>query len=273
MTSNVHTHSVWCDGLNTAREMAYAAVALGFTDLGFSSHSPSPFDPTCSGVLDQPGYRAEIAALRREYRGKLGILCGIEQDYYTPVNRADYDYIIGSVHYIALPRGVLFAADDNYNTIDISVRDFYHGDSIAMTRDFYALVAKNAQVNKPDIIGHFDLIAKFNSGNAIFDEQSKAYQDIALAAANEVIDVISQYGGIIEVNAGTMARGLRDVPYPAPFLLRHMADRNARVIITTDSHRASTLDAGFDRALEFVKDAGFKSMTVLKDGKFVDISI
>ena len=35
MRANYHTHTTWCDGRNTTREMAEAAVAKGFDVLGF----------------------------------------------------------------------------------------------------------------------------------------------------------------------------------------------------------------------------------------------
>ena len=36
--SNFHTHTVFCDGKSTAREMVEQAIKLGFTALGFSGH-------------------------------------------------------------------------------------------------------------------------------------------------------------------------------------------------------------------------------------------
>lgn len=39
--SNAHTHSTWCDGKDTLEDMAQAAIDLGFTDLGFTCHSPA----------------------------------------------------------------------------------------------------------------------------------------------------------------------------------------------------------------------------------------
>ena len=273
MISNVHTHTVFCDGLNTLREMAEQALAIGFSDLGFSSHAPTPFDTAFPGLLDEQAYRDEIAALKEEYSGRLGILCGVEQEYYCPVNREDYDYIIGSVHYIPAEDGSLFATDDKKAIVDIAARTHYHGDCLAMARDYYDLMVKNAQVYKPDIIGHFDLITKFNGGGDFFDESGKPYHDMALEALDAVIDAVNSYGGMIEVNTSVMVRELKDIPYPAPFLMRRMAERGVRTIITTDCHRASLLNAGFETALEMMRDAGFKSMAVLKDSRFADITI
>ena len=62
--SNAHTHSTWCDGKDSLEDMAQAAIDLGFTDLGFTCHSPASFDPSCPGVQDEMKYQAALRKLR-----------------------------------------------------------------------------------------------------------------------------------------------------------------------------------------------------------------
>ena len=38
MSMDIHTHTKWCDGKNSAEEMVRAALALGLECLGFSGH-------------------------------------------------------------------------------------------------------------------------------------------------------------------------------------------------------------------------------------------
>ena len=52
--TNYHTHSTYCDGKASPREMVDFAVAHGFTALGFSGHSPLPFENTYS-ITDYEG--------------------------------------------------------------------------------------------------------------------------------------------------------------------------------------------------------------------------
>ena len=271
--SNVHTHCTWCDGTGTPRQVVEGALALGFTDLGFSSHAPAPFDPTCPGVRDEVAYRREIHELKQEYAGRITILCGMEQDYFAPVNRQDYEYIIGSSHYLPSKGEPNIAADGDVAEVLKAREEVYGGDGITMARDFYRMSAEHIRRDKPDIVGHYDVIAKYNGEGRIFDENSPAYQEAALEGLDNIITTTAGYGGMIEVNTGALVRGLRQVPYPAPFMLRHMAQRGARVIITADSHMVATLDGGFAKALAFLQQAGFTTMAVLQQGKFVDVKI
>ena len=75
---NLHTHTTWDDGRNTAREMIEAAMAAGMTSVGISVHSPIPFDSSWSIPADAlPAYREEIHALAQAYAGRIRVYCGI----------------------------------------------------------------------------------------------------------------------------------------------------------------------------------------------------
>ncbi len=292
--SNVHTHTTFCDGENTPREMAEAAVALGFTDIGFSSHSPAPFDPGCPGITDEAAYRAAVAAVKAEFAGRLGVLCGVEQDFYAPVHRReDYDYVVGSVHYLRFAAGSsiskensvkssLFLPDSpyEYGCVDAAPRLLremadihFGGDIYAMISRYYETYLQNVKTHRPEVGGHFDLVVKFNTGIGLFDEESPKYKIAALAAADEVAEWMRDYGGCIEVNTGAMCRGYRETPYPAPFILKHLAAKKARMIITADSHAAATLNYGYEAAVDALRGAGFRSMAVLQGGAFVDVKL
>lgn len=273
LRSNAHTHTTFCDGVNTMEEMAAAAAALGFTSLGFSSHSPTPFDPTCPGVADELAYRAEAARVKEKYAGRLQIFCGMEQDAYAPVNRAHYDYIIGSAHYLPSADGTLVAVDGTPEHV-LQVRDeVFGGDGIAMARAYYQNVVKGVQEFRPDVVGHYDLVVKHNQNSRLFSEEDPAYQNAAMLALEEMADILLDYGGIVEVNTGGVARGYRELPYPAPFLLRQLARRGVRVMVNSDSHSADTLGYGFDAALELLRETGFGSVAVLDGDGFVDMKI
>ena len=61
-----------------------------------------------------------------------------------------------------------------------------------------------------DIVGHFDLLTKFNERRCFFDEESPAYRRAALRAMEALVAA----GKIFEVNTGAISRGYRSTPYP-----------------------------------------------------------
>ena len=99
MLSNLHTHTVFCDGKNTAEEMVISAIDKGFVSLGFSGHAYTEFELT-SCMKDEQGYINEIERLKEKYKGKIEIYLGTEEDAFAHVDRSKYEYIIGSMHFL-----------------------------------------------------------------------------------------------------------------------------------------------------------------------------
>jgi len=273
--SNAHIHTLWCDGENTAREMADAAAALEFSALGFSSHATARFETGCPGVADAGAYRSEINSLKESFAGKLAVFCGLEQDDYALAEqRENYDYIIHSTHYFPETGGRHDPVDRDPKTANEIYINRYSHDGIAMVEDYFRLLADGVRRYRPDIVGHYDLIVKFNSNNRMFDEDSKAYRQTALLYLDGIIDILNPYGGMVEINTGGMRYTSKRLPYSgAPFLLKRLLEKKARVIITGDSHSAKTLDYGYNETFLKLKAAGFSSMAVLTADGFVDINI
>lgn len=266
LTSSTHNHTTLCDGKNTPREMAQAALAAGFTDLGFSGHSPAPFDADFS-VRSEAEYVRALRALQREYAGRLRISVGMEQDFYAPVqNRAALDYIIGSVHYLRDDAGCFYAVDGAPEDLDACVERMFGGDAIAMARAYYALVAENARRCRPEIIGHFDLVKKHNRQNRLFREDDPAYR----AAALEALAACADTGAVFELNTGGIFRGCCAEPYPARFLLEALCARGARVTVNGDAHCTGALTYWFPEALALLRDVGFSRVSVWEAGAFVE---
>ena len=273
--SNAHVHSSWCDGENTAREMAKAACAARFSALGYSSHAPANYETGFPGVGDTAAYRAEIAAVKEEYSGKLAVFCGLEQDDYSLADRRGaYDYIIHSVHYFPMIEGRCDPVDRSSESARATFVTRYGGDGLAMAEDYFELLAFGVRTFKPDIVGHYDLITKFNSAGFMFDESSKAYMDTAVRYLDDVIETAGAYGGMIEVNTSGMRYRADRRPYAgAPFLLRRLREKKARVIITADSHSAEGIAYKLADARLMLKAAGFTSMAVLTESGFCDVAI
>ena len=105
LKSSVHVHS------KLVRRQKYPGgagghrVARRIADAGFTGHSHTPCDlEYCMTQSRTALYKAQIAKLKERYAGKLDILCGLEWDLFSDDNPADYDYWIGSCHYVQGPK-------------------------------------------------------------------------------------------------------------------------------------------------------------------------
>lgn len=266
MLYNFHTHTTFCDGTNTPEETVLAAIEKGFCAIGFSGHGYTPFD-TSYCMKDTEGYAREIIRLKEKYKGKIQIYLGVEEDAFAPVDHSGFDYVIGSSHYLR--------AGGKYLPIDSSPEEFaecltaFSGDPVRLAEAYYTDFCGYINKRSPDVIGHFDLITKYDElGDSLFLKNPR-YNALAERAAIEA----ARSGSIFEINTGAMTRGLRTSAYPAENILFTLKKQDARIILSSDSHGATTLDAFFEETKHYLYDIGFRYTYTLYNGEFIRLDI
>ena len=132
-------------------------------------------------------------------------------------------------------------------------------DPYAYAEDYYSIVGDVLRKTNANIIGHFDLITKFNERSYRFDEENPRYKN----AVTDAIDALLPYGRPFEVNTGAISRGYRTTPYPSVRQLEYINSKGGVVILSSDSHRADTLNFAFEDALRSVRSAGFSAERIL----------
>lgn len=268
--SSVHTHTTFCDGRDSAAEMARAAAAQGLATLGFSGHSYVPRDGFGIAPEQLPAYIAEIRRLARAYAGQLEVLCGIELDTDAPQTElSPFDYVIGSCHSVRDADGRAWVVDGTPENLAEAIARGFHGDAMACVAAYYRQLTDFVLALRPTIVGHFDLITKFCEKQPLFDMESAAYRALACAALDAVLDA----GLVLEVNTGAMARSWRTAPYPADFLLERIARRGGQVTLTADAHAKEALTFGFEDAMERMRQAGLKQVWMLTGKGFLEMPL
>lgn len=254
--SDFHTHSSWCDGKNTLREMAEAAYKKGLYAFGFSGHSPMGDDcEWCIASKRLEGYFSEATELKKEYEGKIELLVGLELDVFSPIPSQEFDYFISSVHYIKKD-GAMLPIDLSKKQTISDVEKYYGGDYYAYTADYFELVGKCADRLDGVIVGHFDLVTKFNEGDCLFDTTDERY----LAQGYAAIDKLLERNVMFEVNTGAISRGYRTEPYPSVPFLEYINKKGGKIILSGDCHNADAICYAFDLALDHIKKAGVDSV-------------
>ena len=254
MTSDLHVHTNFCDGKSSPREIVMSAIKKGVDTLGFSGHSYFAFDEdTCMSRANTEKYFAEINSLKEEFKDKIRILCGIEQEYFSAEPTDRYDYVIGSVHYFHLGDEYL-AVDLDAETLRYAADTYFGGDIYALCEEYYRLEGDVANRIKPDIIGHFDLITKFNEAGQMFDESHPRY----IAAWKKAADSLLKYNIPFEIYSGAISRGYRTAPYPAPSILEYIKENGGCVVINSDSHHKDTLCYEFKNSCDIAEKCGVK---------------
>lgn len=261
---NLHTHSTFCDGRDTPEEMVLAAIGKGFDSIGFSGHSYMSFSSFYAGRPDKTAeYKLEIARLKQKYEGQIDIFCGLEVEICELPDMADYDYLIGSVHYFPID-GEFVGFDRDEKTVREVIKTYFANDPIQYAKAYYELLAKLPEYGKFDIIGHFDLLAKHCESPGFLDVNAPEY----LQYAFDAIDALCGKIDFFEINTGAIARGYRTAPYPSLPILKRLLERGFKPIISSDCHDKNKLNCAFDACRELLRACGAKEQYVLTKNGF-----
>ncbi len=258
--SSYHTHSTFSDGKNTLEEMVQSAIEQGCGEIGFSDHAPMAFDCDWSIKAEKiEEYKRQALSLKEKYKDKIKIYLGIEQDYYSvPAN--GYDYIIGSVHFV-YKDGEYIPVDINADEVKGYVDRLYGGDVYGYCEDYFKLVKDVYNKTKCQIIGHFDLVTKFNERMPLIDINHPRYVN----AVDDALSELLKTPAIFEINTGAISRGYRTTPYPDDRTLDIIAKTGKPFVITSDTHNADTITFNFEERKKALEEKGYKYITSLEE--------
>lgn len=254
---NYHTHTTFSDGKNTPEEMIQKAISLGFHSIGISDHAYTDFCPDWSIPQERmEEYLQTLFLLKERYSDVINVRVGLEQDAFAPPPPKELDYCIGSVHWLK-KNGEYIPLDESYETLKDAITQFYDGDADSLAEDYFALVSRYAEDSEISVIGHFDLITKFDEKYPPLFLPTPRYTSAWQRAAKTLINS----GKIFEINTGALARNYRTTPYPSEEILQFLAENGANVLISSDCHTAETLDFAFQETEYLAKQHGLSPVT------------
>ena len=262
MLTNFHTHTNLCDGDNTPEEMVKSAINNGFLSLGFSGHAYTDFDLSYC-MKDTDAYIKEINRLKEKYKNKIQIYLGLEEDAGYLHDRNKFDYIIGSSHYLT-HNGNFYAYDVSYDGFK-EICKLFDNDYIKTAENYYERFCNYIITRKPDIIGHFDCITKYDELDEPVFRNNEKYRKMV----ENYLNVAIKSECIFEVNTGAISRKYRTNPYPDEHLLYILKKNNSKLILSSDSHAADTLDFYFEETRKILKDIGFEYVYALYNNEFI----
>ena len=280
MKANYHTHTVFCDGIDEPEDVILSAIDKGFDIIGFSGHSHTSFDESYAMSNDTViNYRRQIRDLADKYRNRINVLCGIEYDYYSDEVTEGWDYLIGSVHYIRVPLcegDTLSDGSHGYIPVDESAEELiracerhYEGDIYSLVEAYFDTVSDVVRKTGCSIIGHFDLITKFNENGELFDVSHPRY----INAWQKALKCLCEYNVPFEINSNAVCKGYRTNPYPSLDILKEIKRLGGRIVYSSDCHNARYLDYGFDMMKELAEAAGFDRRAVLLKDSVIDVEL
>jgi histidinol-phosphatase (PHP family) len=253
-----------------------AAIAAGFTTYGLSEHAPRflrehlyPEEQHLAPADLMAAFRRYVdtaLALRESVAGQLELLIGFETEA-LPVadwpekmrqlrRSAPFDYIVGSVHSIG----------DTWVDLNAERTEraaLANGGWEQLRCMYFDRLAELVQTLEPEVVGHVDLIRRFEPPDFRFNR-------LELKHAEHVLEAARSAGAALEVNAAPFRRGFGPV-YPGPQVLARASEMGVFVTLGDDSHGPDGVGVGLDACVTAIAAAGYRELHYLtrRDGEVV----
>jgi histidinol-phosphatase (PHP family) len=252
-----HLHTPLCKhAVGEPAEYVRAARKAGLLGVVMTDHSPMPawFDPEVRMELEElPFYHAMLEKVRSE-AGDFYVGIGLEADFHPGTEyfvrrlrgQYDYDYLIGSVHYIGA-----WPFDNPHYQSEFEERDLRE-----VYRTYFKLVAEAARTGLFHAIGHLDL------PKVMGFRPPEGYADLA----EEALQVIAGEGLALDVNTAGWRKKAAEI-YPSPELLARAAQLQIPVVLGSDAHRPEDVAHRFDEAVVLLRSVGYREAVVYRAGK------
>ena len=249
-----HMHTPRCNhATGSVIDYATAAVNAGLREIGISDHSPMPGDFDKAWRMhrsEMMHYIDEVEQARDQFAGQLIIRVGLEADFHPGtesyveqmIESYDWDYVIGSVHYIGT------WGFDNPDTIDEwqawNIEEAYCA--------YFDLVAQSANSGMFDIIGHPDLIKKF--GHIANPDDPRV-----IDAIDNMLRAVATSNAALEISSAGLRKPVGEI-YPHSRIVRQAADHDIPFTFGSDAHSPSEVGHGMDACLNELQQAGIEKI-------------
>jgi len=182
-----HVHTKRCKHASEDEDYQYveAAINLRADRIVFTDHAPFPGDPFRGRMaMDElQGYVDSMKSLKKEYAGKIEVLCGLEieyvpsfREYYQELrNSGEFDLLMLSPHFYE-------NEDGSYSFQDEDKSNEFKGLSVA--------AVQGIKTGLFDVLAHPDRIFR----------RCKCWNADMALASDEIIRVAAEHGVLLERN-------------------------------------------------------------------------
>lgn len=231
---------------NVDRYLA-AAAAAGIDELGVSEHVyrftqaldlwRHPFwEEQASDDLDAYCDFVRGTPLR------LGIECdfvpGAEDRTANLLQARDFDYVVGSVHFVG-------DAAVDHGGWDVWDRK---GDPDEVWQRYFTALAECARSGLFDILAHPDLVKVWGSARPSPECDPRFFYEPA-------VEAIAESGIAVEVSTAGLRKPVGEI-YPAPAFAAMCVDAGVPFALSSDAHLPEQVGFGYETAIEFLGDLG-----------------
>jgi histidinol-phosphatase (PHP family) len=250
------------DWFTRANAEAYreAAAERGISELGVSEHVHRFVQAL--DVWTHPWYRhwasddldEYCAFVREETDLRLGIeldfLPGLEDRTENLLNGRDWDYVLGSVHF--LHDEALDIREPPFQEFDI----WRANDPDEVWARYFETLGEAARSGLYDVLAHPDLVK-------VWGEKAPRPEGEARRFYERAMEGIAESDVAIEVSTAGLRKPVREI-FPAREFLELCLEAGRPVALSSDAHRPEHLGYEYERAVDWLRDIGVEEIAMFE---------
>ena len=121
---------------------------------------------------------------------------------------------------------------------------------------YFDAVADLVAALKPEVVGHIDLVRKFEPAGFAFSKR-------VMTRVEQALQVVRDTGAVLDVNWGAWRRGYGPV-YPLLEILRLAHRMGIGVTLGDDSHGVASVGVGLEASVAAIREAGYHEVQRLE---------
>lgn len=244
------------------------AQANGIEQFGISEHAYHFYQT--KDILSNPWvnerrfYDMEdyLQLFQQAHDANIDVKMSIEMDY-TPgkhkemesfIKGYDFDYVIGSVHWVG--------------DFGIDLGEYKHEwdrrDLKETYRKYFDQIVTLAESNLFDIVGHLDLVKIFNYVPTDEEFLLEQYERATTALANSKT--------CVEISTAGIRKPVGKL-YPDPRLLKLCYSKGIPIVLSSDAHIPEDVGKDFDQAIDLAHSVGYSSLMTFQKGERKEVSL
>jgi histidinol-phosphatase (PHP family) len=181
---------------------------------------------------------------------RLGLECdfvpGAEERTESLLGARDFDYVVGSVHFVG------------ERAVDHQGYDIWEGrgDPDEVWRRYFEALAECARSGLFDILAHPDLVKVWGAARPLPAIDPRHFYEPA-------VEAIAEAGIAVEVSTAGLRKPVGEL-YPSVPFAEMCAEAGAVFALSSDAHLAEQVGYGYDRALELLAGLGVDEICVFE---------
>jgi histidinol-phosphatase (PHP family) len=174
---------------------------------------------------------------------------GAEDRMANLLEARDFDYVVGSVHFL----GNRAVDHEGYDVWE------EEGDPDRVWRRYFETLAEAVRSDLFDILAHPDLVKVWGRGRPAPDRDPRFFYEPA-------VDAISDSGIAVEVSTAGLRKPVGEI-YPSRSFAEMCVEAGAEFALSSDAHAPEQVGYGYDRAMVFLEELGVERICVFEGRK------